>query len=233
VIAATGQFIGWHAHPLQNIPRKCALSPALATLVFNVYTVYMNPESTGTRIATAARSLLDAEGVDAVTMRRIAAAVGITAMAVYRHYADRDALLNALAETGFAELAGRLAHVKLKGDLLARMHKILDANLDFALQAPRLFELMFLRPRRGARQFPQDFTAGKSPTANVFAELMQEGIRGGLFQHVDVYEVAFESGALLQGLVMLYLGERMAVSPAEFRRICHRALERYINGLRA
>jgi hypothetical protein len=92
---------------------------------------------------------------------------------------------------------------------------------------------MFLRPRRGARQFPQDFAAGKSPTANEFAELMKEGIRAGTFQSVDVYEVAFESGALLQGLVMLYLGERMAVTTTEFRRICHRALERYMNGLRA
>jgi AcrR family transcriptional regulator len=193
----------------------------------------MVAKSTGLRIAAAARSLLDAEGVDAVTMRRVAAAVGITAMAVYRHYADRDALLNALADEGFAQLAQRLLQVRLKGDLFVRLHKVLDANLDFALQAPRLFELMFLRPRQGARQFPQDFAAGKSPTANVFAELMKDGIRDGVFLPVDVYEVAFESGALLQGLVMLYLGERMAVSTAEFRRICHRALERYMNGLRA
>jgi AcrR family transcriptional regulator len=188
---------------------------------------------TGMRIAAAARALLDAEGVDAVTMRRIAAAVGITAMAVYRHYADRDALLNALADEGFAQLTQQLSRVRLKGDLFARLHKVLDANLDFALQAPRLFELMFLRPRRGARQFPHDFAAGKSPTANEFAELMKEGIRDGVFQCVDVFEVAFESGALLQGLVMLYLGERMAVTTAEFRKICHRALERYMNGLRA
>jgi AcrR family transcriptional regulator len=53
--------------------------------------------------------LLDKEGVEAVTMRRVAAAVEITAMAVYRHYADRKALLNALADEGFRELAERLA----------------------------------------------------------------------------------------------------------------------------
>ena len=192
----------------------------------------MVSEPTATRIASAARSLLDAEGVDAVTMRRVAAGVGITAMALYRHYADRDALLNALADDGFTELMKRLSRVRLMGDLFARLHGVLDANLDFALQKPRLFELMFLRPRRGARQFPHDFAAGKSPTANEFAALMSEGIRDGIFQAVDVYEVAFESGALLQGLVMLYLGERMAVTPAKFRRICHRALERYMNGLR-
>jgi AcrR family transcriptional regulator len=193
----------------------------------------MRSKSTSDRIASAARSLLDAEGVDAVTMRRVAAAVGVTAMAVYRHYADRDALLNALADAGFSELTAQLSQLRLKGNLLTRLRKILDANLDFALRAPRLFELMFLRPRRGARQFPHDFAAGKSPTANVFAELMKEGIRDGVFQSVDVWEIAFESGALLQGLVMLYLGGRMAVSAAEFRRICHRALERYMNGIRA
>src|SRR5579872_532550 len=149
----------------------------------------MPPEPTITRIATAARKLLDAEGVDAVTMRRVASAVGITAMAVYRHYPDRDGLLNALAHDGFAELSARLTTARLKGDLTTRLRKVLDVNLDFALEYPRLFELMFLRNRRGARKFPGDFAAGKSPTANQFAELVAEGIRTGVFQDIDIWEI--------------------------------------------
>ena len=192
----------------------------------------MEREPTSKRIAAAARELLDAEGVEAVTMRRVAAAVGITAMAVYRHYKDRDSLLNALADEGFAELASELQEARLKGEVEARMRKVLDLNLDFALAKPRLFELMFLRPRQGARQFPHDFAAGKSPTANPFAELISQGIRAGLFQPIDVWEVAFESGALLQGLVMLYLGGRVAATEQEFRKIVHRAMERYVNGIR-
>jgi AcrR family transcriptional regulator len=192
----------------------------------------MKTEPTSERIAAAARQLLAAEGVDAVTMRRVAAAVGITAMAVYRHYADRDGLLNALADEGFAELARQLEKVRLKGDLTTRMRKVLDVNLDFALTTPRLFELMFLRSRRGARQFPRDFVAGKSPTANPFAELVAEGMRDGVFQQSDVWEIAFESGALLQGLVMLYLGGRVDATEQEFRKICHRAIGRYVNGIR-
>src|SRR5581483_10893740 len=147
-----------------------------------VYTVYMKAELTSDRIAAEARKLMDAEGVDAVTMRRVAGAVGITAMAVYRHYPDRDGLLNALANAGFAELAARLTAARLKGDLATRMRKVLDVNVDFALEQPRLFELMFLRNRPGARKFPVDFAAGKSPTANQFAELMAEGIREGVFE---------------------------------------------------
>jgi len=192
----------------------------------------MKAEPTSDRIATEARKLLDAEGVDAVTMRRVAAAVGITAMAVYRHYPDRDGLLNAVADEGFSELATRLRAARLRGDLMTRMRKVLDVNLDFALEQPRLFELMFLRNRPGARKFPRDFASGKSPTANQFAELMAEGIRAGVYQDVDIWEVAFESGALLQGLVMLYQGGRVDGTEAEFRKICHRALERYLNGIR-
>jgi hypothetical protein len=36
---------------------------------------------------------------------------------------------------------------------------------------------------------------------------------------------------LMQGLIMLYLGGRMAVSPSEFRAFCHRSFGRYLNGI--
>jgi hypothetical protein len=122
--------------------------------------------------------------------------------------------------------------VRLKGDLTTRIRKVLDVNLTFALETPRLFELMFLRSRQGARQFPRDFVADKSPTASQFAELVAEGMRDGVFLQGDVWEIVFESGALLQGLVMLYLGGRVDSTEREFREICHRAMGRYLNGIR-
>jgi Transcriptional regulator len=184
------------------------------------------------RIATAARRLLDKEGADAVTMRRVANAVGITPMAVYRHYPNRAGLLNALADAGFDELAARLAEVRGAGDIEKRLAKILNIYLEHALQNPRLFELMFLTQREGARRYPQDFKAGRSPTANPMIELIQEGMKIGYFREDEAWEIVFEMGALLQGLVMLYLGGRMAVSPARFRAFCHRSFWRYIHGIR-
>jgi AcrR family transcriptional regulator len=198
-----------------------------------VYTVYMPASSTAQKIATAARRLLDKEGADSVTMRRVADAVGITAMALYRHYADRAALLNALANEGFDELATRLSTARLSGNIEKRMTKILDIYLDHALQNPRLFELMFLRQREGARQYPRDFKAGRSPTANLMAELIQQGMNTGYFRKDDLWEIVFEMGALLQGLIMLYLGGRMAMSPARFRSFCRRSFWRYIHGIRS
>lgn len=190
-------------------------------------------QSTADRIARAARRLLDKEGVEAVTMRRVAAGVGITAMAVYRHYPDRKGLLNALADAGFAELTERLGDVRQTGPIADRLARTLDVNVMFGIENPRLFELMFLIPREGARQYPRDFAAGKSPTANQFAALVREGVAEGYFPpETDVWAVVFETGAMWQGLMMLYLGGRVGMSAARFRAYCQEAMGRYMDGVR-
>jgi AcrR family transcriptional regulator len=188
--------------------------------------------STAAKIAAAAGRLLDREGAEAVTMRRVAKAVGITPMALYRHFADRDGLLNALADSGFEELAKRLAGTALPEDPEKQLTIILDVFLDFGLKKPRMFELMFLRRREGARQFPGDFRAGRSPTAKFSALALEAGMRRGIFRKDDVWEITFETGAMLQGLVMLYVGGRVETSAEEFRALCHRAFRRYVYGIR-
>lgn len=154
-------------------------------------------------------------------------------MAVYRHYSDRAGLLNALADAGFEELAVSLAAARFSGDLMKRLTKVSDIFLEHALRNPRLFELMFLQSRAGARQYPRDFKARRSPTANVTTALIQQGMESGFFRKDDAWEITFEMGALLQGLIMLYLGGRMGMSSARFRVFCHRSLARYINGIRS
>ncbi|SEL30658.1 TetR/AcrR family transcriptional regulator [Nonomuraea pusilla] len=55
------------------------------------------------RIVTAAVDVLDAEGLDALTMRRVGAQLGVAAMSLYRHVPNRDALLAAVVDHLFAE----------------------------------------------------------------------------------------------------------------------------------
>jgi AcrR family transcriptional regulator len=184
------------------------------------------------RIATAARRLLDKEGAEAVTMRRVAHAVGITPMAIYRHYRNRASLMNALADEGFEELAIRLTGKRFSGGIEERLEEMAEIYLDHALQNPRLFELMFLKPRQGARRYPRDFKSGRSPTANAMADVVKEGIACGYFRDEDAWEIVFEMSALSHGLIMLYLGERMEASPAQFRAIYRRSFRRYVRGVR-
>jgi AcrR family transcriptional regulator len=184
------------------------------------------------KIASAARRLLDEEGAEAVTMRRVADAAGITAMAIYRHFPDRAGLLNAVADQGFEELAEQLAGMRFSGGIEERLSRMGETYLDYALKSPRLFELMFLKPREGARKYPRDFKAGRSPTANLMVDVLKEGMESGYFLDDDPWEITFEMGALSHGLIMLYLGGRMNMSAARFRALYQRSFRRYIHGIR-
>ena len=162
----------------------------------------------------------------------VAERVGITPMAIYRHYADRASLLNAVAEAGFTELAGRVRALKLKGGVERRLMEVGNVFLETALQFPNLYELMFLVPREGARVYPRDFRAGRSPTFNPTVGILEEAMRAGEMRQDDAVEIAFEMSALSHGLIVLYLGGRVARSEKQFRKLHQRSFRRYLNGLR-
>lgn len=189
------------------------------------------PPPTSTRIAAAARGLLLREGADAVTMRRVAKAVSLTPMAIYRHYRSRSALLNVLANEGFDELAVLLAAKPLSGNVEARLIQLFDVYLDHGIRNPHLFELMFLKMRRGARRYPRDFQASRSPTANLVAKLVRDGMASGDFRKGDVWEIVFAMGALSHGLIMLYLGGRTNMTRPQFQNFYRRSFARYLQGI--
>jgi AcrR family transcriptional regulator len=188
---------------------------------------------TQSRIALAARGILDRDGASAVTMRAVAKAANITAMAIYRHYPDRAALLNALADEGFEELTETLKNCRSSGSVETRLLRMTEAYLDHALAHPKLFEVMFLRPRAGARMFPEDFRARRSPTATLVADIVAEGMESGHFRRDDAWEITFEMGALSHGLMLLYFGGRIDLGPAAFRALYRRSFRRYCVGIRA
>jgi AcrR family transcriptional regulator len=196
-----------------------------------VYTVYMKGSNLPSTILVSGRRILENNGPDSVTMRRIAKAVGVTPMAIYRHYRDRDSVLNAIADQGFKDLSARLQKMSCVGTSEAKLMRMGDLYLDHALENPHMFELMFLYPRFGARRYPQDFEAGASPTANLMAAVVRDGIKSGHFRQDNVWEIVFELGALSHGLIMLYLGGRLAPHQHRFRALYRRSFRRYIRGI--
>jgi AcrR family transcriptional regulator len=69
--------------------------------------VVMSDVTTKDRITAAATYLLTEHGAAGVSMRKVAAAVGITPMAIYQYFPDRETLLNAIADAAFVELVRR------------------------------------------------------------------------------------------------------------------------------
>ncbi len=193
----------------------------------------MKHEHTADRVARAALKILCAEGPEAVSMRRVALAVGITPMAIYHHFPNRRALLNSITDREFGKLLGHLQAHPLRGTIEARLAAGIAGYVDYAFAQPRVFDYVFSQPRPGARQFPKDFRARRSPTLNPVADSVAAAMQEGALKKDDVWEVAFAIWAHVHGYVMLYRGGRIALSEKEFRKLLQRSLRRFLHGLKA
>lgn len=104
-----------------------------------------SPTVTRAGIVEATRELIRSEGLDAVSLRRVGRAVGVTAPALYAHVQDKEDLLRAVAATQYAELVDRLTAVG-DHDPLERVRASCHVYVDLALDEPELFRAMFLFP---------------------------------------------------------------------------------------
>ena len=90
------------------------------------------------------RSFKKESGTEALTLRKLAQRLGVSHMAPYRHFSDKDALLAAIAATGFRQLKSRLERAGSaaapNGSSLLREG---TAYVKFALDEPAMFRLMF------------------------------------------------------------------------------------------
>lgn len=188
------------------------------------------PLPTSERIARAARRLLEREGSAAVSVRKVARAVGLSAMALYRHYPSREALLARVVDDAFAELAAAWAAPKA-GRPRQRLLASFSAYLRYALAHPHLFEYAFASPRPGARRFPDDFRARRSPTLNLVADALEQGMREGLFRRADVWAVAMSLWAHSHGLLALYRAGRFSGGRTRFEAFHRAAVRRMLDGL--
>ena len=193
----------------------------------------MKPDKTSDRITRIALDILKKEGPPAVSMRRIARAVGITPMAIYHHFRNRDALLNSITDREFTKLLGHIQAHPLRGGTLARLIAVMEGYVDYAFAAPRVFDYVFSRARPEARQFPRDFQARRSPTLNPVADMVAAAMQRGDLKKDDVWEIAFALWAHVHGYVMLYRGGRIGLSEKEFRQLLHRSLRRFFHGLKS
>jgi len=177
----------------------------------------MASQSTQQKILAAARSLFEEEGADAVSMRRVADAVGVTPMAIYRHFSNREALLKRISDDAFVEVAQHWLERARHPDLMHALLHSMENYLDYALQQPHLFDYSFSVKRDDARRFPEDFRERQSPTLNVIADMLAEGISRKLLREGDPWDLAMTLWGQAHGLIMLYHAGRFSYDEAQFR----------------
>lgn len=188
---------------------------------------------TAGRLRVAALAILADEGAQAVTMRRVAAEAGVTAMATYRHFASREALLRAVVDGAVAELTADWGESGFGLPFRERVDVLTDAFLDFALGRPNLYRYLVTEYRSDALRFPDDFRAGGSPAFAPVFTAVEQALARGVLRDDDPLEVTLAITTPVVGLVQFYLGGRMDMSENDFRALCKRTTGRVLDGLQA
>ena len=93
----------------------------------------------------AAADILDTEGPDALSVRRIAAAAGVAPMGVYNHFESKNGIIEALFIQGFERLRDALAGIVDNTDPYEALREAGRRYRALALAHPKVYELMFLR----------------------------------------------------------------------------------------
>lgn len=106
-------------------------------------------ELTRRRVIEAAADLLGREGREAVTTRAVAAAAGVQPPAIYRHFADMDELLDAVAEYGYTKFLEAKRAEPTPSDPIEDLRAGWDLAVEFGLANPALYAMMYGEPRRG------------------------------------------------------------------------------------
>ena len=96
------------------------------------------------RLVDAAERLFAQHGLEAVTMRQLAAELGVSPMTPYRYFADKDDILTAVRTRAFNRHAEALELAFEGGaNTIERANAVGRAYLDFALSHPEAYKLMF------------------------------------------------------------------------------------------
>lgn len=180
-----------------------------------------------TALLEAAERSLREHGADQLTLRELAREAGVSHTAHRRHFADRQALLDALAETGFARLHEQLrAALDTAGpEFESRLHAAAEAYLRFATEDAALLELMFARKHRdGADAL---VTAASAPFG-LMKDLIEQGQADGVLEPGDPQRVGVVLFATLQGIATLINGDLLA--PGLRKGIVQSAVDQFLRG---
>jgi AcrR family transcriptional regulator len=183
------------------------------------------------RIADAARELYLHEGTQGFSMRKVADRVGVSAPAIYRHYRNKNELLNEIVIEGLRILEEYLRPALDAPGPYERLKQLTDNYLAFALEQPQYFDFAFLLPNREIEPVASEIARPDWTTFRMAVEQVGECMAQGIFEADDPLETSIAVWAGVHGLVTLYRTGRFGPDPVLFRGIYGNCVDRVLRGL--
>lgn len=181
-------------------------------------------------ISQAARDLLVAEGLHAVSLRRVASSLGVTAPALYAHVVDKRDLLQGIVEREVDTLLDRFSSVQTD-DAVQRLQQMAMTYVEYGLENPDLFRAMFLfRPELTAEP-RHDGPALGSNIQGAFVAAVRDAQNAGVLDDGDPDLAALTVWTTAHGVIVTLLaGPPLDKDLRD--KLCDAAINASLTGLR-
>ena len=161
------------------------------------------------RLCDAAEKLFADKGPDAVTMRQLAAELGVSPMTPYRYFTDKEDILAAVRTNGFNRFAEALetALAHTQGSAKAKSSAVGEAYLNFAFEHPQTYKLMFDLNQPHEQDYPELVAAASR--ANAMRSAYIKGLVEAGVMEGDPEEIGRMFWAATHGAVTLELAGKL------------------------
>lgn len=177
------------------------------------------------RIVHAAKELVRAQGRDRLSVRGLARELGVTAPAIYDHVESKDAVLRAVAASGYEDL--RSTYSTTAGTAIERMHERALAYVEFARTNPEIFSLMFMfRPNAIAIEADNELDAATEVFDDGVDDVRQAIADGDLVDR-DPVQLTLTLWAAIHGVATVSL-----VAPPIAEAVAADVIDAMLAGLR-
>ena len=181
------------------------------------------------RLCAAAERLFAEQGPDAVTMRQLAAELGVSPMTPYRYFQDKNDILAAVRATGFTRFAEALEAARDgAGTARAKGAAVGEAYISFAFEHPHTYKLMFDLNQPDEQNYPELVRAGTRARETMSA-YVKDQIGAGLIEG-DPELIGRMFWAATHGAIVLELAGKLP--PGAGRELAHAMAQTFDRGLR-
>ncbi|OUR89813.1 hypothetical protein A9Q81_20855 [Gammaproteobacteria bacterium 42_54_T18] len=188
--------------------------------------------STKDTILACARDQYLSDGYKGLSMRKIAQKAGISATAIYRHFADKEELFHHVVKKGFGTYTQYLTPALKESTAEKRFMKTLENALAFVLDQPKYFELIFVKSEtKDELANFNDLRTDSKISFNFYTARIEECMEEGFLKEDNAGELSVLLLSAYIGFFSLYTSGLLPRSKKEIEQLYWRTIDRVLVGV--
>lgn len=162
------------------------------------------------RILNTARTLLFTKGYEALSMRKIAGIVGVSATSIYLYFENKNHLVHTLIEESVEELSIAIEQgAAREQEILAKFTAIIESYVEFALNNPEKYQMIYMvKPEVMGRYPKEKFRKARRGYA-LLESVIRTATQEGLMNVDDPMIAAYSIWAQLHGIISVVQDQRL------------------------